>query len=334
MPRFPGLRVPHAAMLLLGAAALTACAPYRGTEQEVTFRSSDGTELHGSLVMPREAAEPVPAVVLLHGAEAATRSMVYRMHANLFLERGYAVLLYDKRGAGASGGSREATTFALLADDALAAIEFVRRQRGIDAGRIGLVTASQSGWFAPEVAERAGGLAFMINKVGPCTTWRETVTWEVFNDLMADGVPEASAREQAEIRGRIWRNAIAPTPEETEALATLLAEWAGREDSQLPATLPDFSADALADIGYDPAPYLERLQTPALYLYGEDDINVPSARCAERLGELQARGLPVSWHVFPDAGHELGGVGIRGYQFTSGYADLLTRFADAHVPGR
>ncbi len=94
-------------VLLLIVAILIGCASLRGPSVEVNFRSSDGVELAGTLVIPKQAALPAPAVVLLHGAEAATRNFASRMHANIFLKRGIAVLLYDKRGAGKSGGDHD-----------------------------------------------------------------------------------------------------------------------------------------------------------------------------------------------------------------------------------
>jgi len=68
-----------------------------------------------------------------------------------------------------------------------------------------------------------------------------------------------------------------------------------------------------------------------LYIYGSEDVNIPTAQCVKRLIDLRNAGKPVSFHVFEDEGHELGGVGIFGYQFVEGYSELLGDFAERHV---
>ncbi len=324
------MKTPAISLLFLFT-LLSGCATYSGTTRDVQFESSDGVGLAGTLLLPEQGDGPFPGVVLLHGAEAATRSMAYRMHANLLAERGLAVLLYDKRGAGESEGSHNDASYSDFIEDALAAISFARSLDEIDPTRVGVVAASQSGWFTPEIAERAGDLSFVINKVGSSLSVRETVAWELENDFVADGVAEESAKEQTNIYRRIWAYRLQPTMPEKEALEALLAEWVGREDSQLPTQLERPDPDYLADIGYDPGPYLERTVTPMFYVYGAQDINIPTRASVVRLTELASRQIPVSWYVFEDEGHELGGV--RGfppmYRFADGYAKLLGDFAEA-----
>lgn len=319
------------------ALLLAGCNSFAGTTEEVAFQGEDGITLQATLVKPRTAAEPVPAIVLLSGAEKATRDrMIYKKTGNVFLRRGIAVLVYDKRGAGDSGGDYESTTYAQLVGDAVGAVRLLQERPDIDSDRIGLFGASESGWLTPEINERSGGLAFIINKVGAPLSVRETVAWEVYNDLMADGVPEASAREQTEVYRRIWEYRIAPSAVEHQALESMLDEWTGRPHSQLPTELTEVTADYVSDISYDPTPFLERMTTPTLYLYGTEDINIPSARSVQRLEQLAAVGRPVSWHVFEGEGHELGGFRLSalGYAFADGYAGMIGDFAARHVRRR
>ncbi|NNE71449.1 MAG: hypothetical protein HKN29_13955 [Rhodothermales bacterium] len=319
---------------LLGLVGLlTGCGSYAGTVEDLRFTGDGGITLQASLIKP-EGAGPWPAIVLLSGAELATRDrMIYRKTGNVFLERGLAVLVYDKRGAGDSGGDPENTTYAQLVGDAVGAIDLLRQQPEIDSERIGVLGVSESGWLTPEINERVGGLAFVINKSGAPLSVRETVAWEVYNDLMADGVEEASAREQTEVYRRLWEYRIAPTDAERVALRQTLDQWEHQPDSQLPTEIREVDADYVADISYDPTPFLERMTTPTLYLYGTEDINIPSAASVVRLDELIADGRPISYHVFPGEGHELGGFRLStlGYEFVDGYADLIGDFAERHT---
>lgn len=329
------LRTTTATAALLAVAALIGCAPLGGRTVEVTFKSRDGVALAGTLALPRGARGPVPAIILLHGAEAATRGFAYRMHANIFLDRGMAVLIYDKRGAGESGGDHESATFAQLIEDGLAAVRFLRARKEIDPLRLGLVGASQSGWITPEIAERAGDIAFIINKVGPCSSWRETVEWEVYHEIRKErGVTDESARQQAALYERIWAYHVSPSADERTALEAILDKWALRKDSHLPTELEPPRPARLEHMAYDPTPFLERGTPPILYVYGSEDVNVPTADCVERLTRLRREGKLVSFHVFEGAGHELGGVGLTGYNFVKGYADLLGDFAEKYVGGR
>ncbi len=313
------------------------CADYQGDSEEVSFLSADGTTLRGTLVFPESAGnERRPAIILLHGAERAERTrFVYPMLANVFLQRGFAVLVYDKRGAGESGGNFETNTFEQLIADAVAAIELLRRRDNIDPARIGLFGASQSGWYTPEIAARAGRIAFIINKVGPAISWRDNVAWEVYNDFQADGVDAGSACEQTEIVRRIWDYQLAPSEAERIALEQVLAAWATREDSRLPVELEPASPTEAAIMRYDPAPFLESLSVPTLYLYASGDVNVPAADNVARLQQLESLGRPVSYHVFEGGDHELAAIGLMPpwYRFLDGYAEMIGAFALRHTGG-
>ena len=312
----------------------TGCVSLRADTEEVSFRGAGDVVLRGTLALPKGAASPVPGVVVLHGAERATKKgMAYKMHANVFLERGMAVLLYDKRGVGESGGSYEESTYAQLIGDGVAAVARLREHPLVDASRIGLLGTSESGWLTPEIAERSGDIAFVINKVGASVSVRETVAWEVYNELLADGVAEESAREQMKIYRRLWAYRISPAPEERVALEEALALWANRRDSRLPTELVAQSESYVEDLSYDPTPFLERVTIPMLYVYGRADINIPTEICVSRLKELAAAGRPVTFHVFEDEGHELGGPSPRPpfYRLPDGYPELLGDFAARHM---
>ena len=80
--------------------------------------------------------------------------------SHLFAARGFAVLSYDKRGAGKSTGNLGAASFEDLADDAVAVSKFLPARTDIAANQIGFWGQSQGGWIAP----LAG--AFIVCKVG------------------------------------------------------------------------------------------------------------------------------------------------------------------------
>lgn len=323
------LLIPVPAALLLSG-----CVSFDGDSEDVSFQGAGGIRLQATLLTPPDSDESVlPAIVLLHGAEKATRKrLVYKLTANVFTERGFAVLVYDKRGAGESEGDHDSSTYAQLVEDAIAAVQFLRRHPRVDSDRVGILGISESGWLTPEIAERSGS-AFVINKVGSPLSVRDTVAWEVYNEMLDDGVAEDSAREQTDIYRRIFEYRVSPDADERVAIDEVLARWSQRDDSQLPAKLKDVSASYIADISYDPTPFLERLDIPMLYLFGRHDVNIPTTQSIKRLAELAEQGKPFRTFVFEDEGHELGGFTPWPplYKFADRYATLIGNFAEKNA---
>ena len=319
----------------VAAIAFVGCVSFDGTTEEISFRGGGDIQLQGVLVLPEDASPPYPAIVLLHGAEKSTSDNPNKkMTANIFLERGIAVLSYDKRGVGDSEGDYESTMYSQLVDDAVAAVEFLRQRPDIDNANIGVHGVSESGWITPEVNDRLGGVAYVINKVGSPLSVRETVAWERYNELLDEGISEQSASEQVEVYRAIWDYRVAPSEDKWIAVHQQLSEWAEREDSQLPTELKrEVSAEYLANIRYDPTPFLERLETPMLYIYGSEDINIPTEWSVVRLNELSAGGKPVTSYVFEEAGHEIGGLKPYPpfYAFEEGYEALIGSFAVENI---
>src|SRR5213593_4841510 len=103
-----------AAALAAGAASALAKTPF--TTQAGTQAMDDGVQIAWTLREP-EGAAPAggwPAVIVLHGL-AGTKETVSAI-AEFFASEGYAVLAYDARGHGASGGNVELASAREVAD--------------------------------------------------------------------------------------------------------------------------------------------------------------------------------------------------------------------------
>ncbi len=133
----------------------------------VTFQNGEVT-LAGNLFVP-VGEGPFPAVVIIHGSGKETaRDLV--LHSWFFVQHGFVVLTYDKRGVGESSGSYQRVVpknseavLGELAGDALAGVEFLKNHNKIDPNRIGLFGLSQGGWIAPLAAY----VALMMDKYPP-----------------------------------------------------------------------------------------------------------------------------------------------------------------------
>jgi hypothetical protein len=130
-------------------------------EQPSEFRS-EGVTLAGTLLLPRTPGRR-PAVVLVHGSREGDRYGAL-MHAAFLLRHGVALLAYDKRGVGGSGGDWRTASIPQLAGDAEQAVQWLKSRAEIDPGQIGVLGLSEGGWVAPLAATRSGDVAFVSKR--------------------------------------------------------------------------------------------------------------------------------------------------------------------------
>lgn len=109
--------------------------------EDVTFLSADGTRLAGWFI-PAVDTTPSPGVVLSHGWSRSRAELL--PHADILHRAGFAVLLFDYRHRGESGGA--AITLGLRErDDLRAAIDTLTARREVDPARVGVFGMSMGG---------------------------------------------------------------------------------------------------------------------------------------------------------------------------------------------
>ncbi len=122
--------------------ALAAPAAAQDAPQRVEITAADGVTLVADWSVPGGAAEPRPAVILMHmlgSARGAFRSTL----VPVLLDAGYATLSIDFRGHGQSGGKRGSPgDWDLTEEDVYAWLAWLRAQPGVDPERISLVGGS------------------------------------------------------------------------------------------------------------------------------------------------------------------------------------------------
>lgn len=156
--------------------------------ETVTYTSSDGVTLTGLLTLPITPG-PHPAIVISHGSERGERNDFFREEMRTFLaSQGIVALTYDKRGVGDSGGTyREAATeenLALLAQDVLASVAYLKARPEVDGSKIGLIGSSQAGWVFPLAASQAEDVAYFVLLSGPVVS---TGTERAYSELTNNG---------------------------------------------------------------------------------------------------------------------------------------------------
>ena len=232
---------------------------------EVRFRSG-GATLSGTLTIPPGAGKHA-AVAFVHGSGRTVRAYLPDLSA-LLLRHGVAVLNYDKRGIGQSGGSYPGEsptdgTIDTLARDAEAAARFLAGQPEIDRTRVGLAGHSQAGWIAPLAGSREPAIRFLVLFSGPAVTADEN---DVFQDLTGQGERVAQLSDAA-------------------IDAEVLRRGPG---------------------GVDPIPWIRRLNIPALWLYGDRDRHIPPRLSGRLLDPIAAEsGRDFTVVSYPNANHAL-----------------------------
>jgi dipeptidyl aminopeptidase/acylaminoacyl peptidase len=105
--------------------------------ESVTF-SNNNVTLAGTLYLP-EKVGPHPALVVYHSASGPLRNHPAYQHLITELPpTGFAVLVFDRRGSGASTGDFNTATFQDLAMDGIAGISYLKKRKDIDPTRIGV----------------------------------------------------------------------------------------------------------------------------------------------------------------------------------------------------
>lgn len=126
--------------------------------------NSEGADLSGWVYVP-DSKPPWPLVVMAHGF-SATRHMTADKYAEVFRAAGLAVLLYDHRGFGDSGGEpRQQINPWIQARGYRDAISYGRSLEGVDASRVAIWGDSFSGSVALAVAAIDGRVAALVVQV-------------------------------------------------------------------------------------------------------------------------------------------------------------------------
>jgi uncharacterized protein len=222
--------------------------------------------LEGLLQIPTNASAKHPLVVFIHGSGKGTRYEYSDMFTT-FLQKGYAIFSYDKRGVGKSGGEYNGVgpknspmMIPLLASDAYEAIEVLKKRPEIDSSVVILIGASQAGWIIPVVAAMSKPVAHYIIMYGPTVSVGEEIYYSRFAE---EG---NGSMENAE---------------------KMLAGYSGLK-------------------GFDPLPYINQLNQKGLWIFGGEDHSIPAKKSIQILDSVNKLSKkPYTIKLYQKAGHGL-----------------------------
>ena len=262
-------------------------------ERDVTVGGADWP-LPGTLTMP--AATPsAPAVVLVHGSgpndrdETIGPNKPFRDLAHGLASQGIAVLRYDKRTRVHAARMKGSTTFTVkeeVIDDALAAVELLRKEPGIDASRIVVLGHSLGGMLVPRIAAADSRIAGFIVMAGAAKSLEDAIMAQMLYLSNADGTVSPDEQKALDDVQKFVDTIRALTPA-----------------TAVPGNIGGAPASYWIDLkGYDPPAVARAITRPMLVLQGERDYQVPLEDFARWKSALSSRSQ-VTLRSYPALNH-------------------------------
>lgn len=269
--------------------------PYK--QEEVTFiNPKAGDRLAGTLTIPANG-KISKVVILITGSGPQNRNEELFNHrpflvwSDWLTRRGVAVLRYDDRGIAKSTGDFTGATTADFADDAEAAVNYLRSRTDLKNAAIGLMGHSEGGIIAPMVASRNKAVKFVVLLAGPGISSEQLMQKQSADQMQLLGAPEKAITQALASNDKIYKlikqNQNLPTAEFKVKADTLLYQIA-RAFS--PGTMGNQTADEFVKaksasivspwfryfMTLNPDDYLKKVTCPLLAINGTLDKQVNS----------------------------------------------------------
>ncbi|MDR2968821.1 MAG: alpha/beta hydrolase [Tannerellaceae bacterium] len=286
--------------------------PYPYKEEEVTFQNSGaGIKLSGTLTLPNGNGT-FPAVILVTGSGSQNRDEEMMGHkpflviADYLTRRGIAVLRYDDRGVGRSEGDFEKAFISDFADDAAAAIAFLKSRKEIDPKKTGAIGHSEGGAVVTLLAAKQIP-SFIITLAGVGVAGREVLRSQREAIFKASGAQQnyidSYNATMAKAEDMLLAASNFDQADMEQQLKTLFAQTplAGQEKTVLKQlSMPVFRSLLL----FDPAVCFKEIRCPVLALNGAKDLQVVPSLNLEGFRKITTNGnKQVTVREYPGLNH-------------------------------
>jgi dipeptidyl aminopeptidase/acylaminoacyl peptidase len=239
-----------------------------GAVRDIRFKSKDGTEIHGVLVLPPgyQSGRKYPTILWLHGGPHGqdAHELVLRvtpgLERQLLAAAGYVVLGINYRG---SSGRGAAFSRAIVAD-----------------------------WGHKEVEDVLAGADYVVARGIADPAWLGIGGWS-YGGILTDYTLASDRRFKAAIAGASSGNQL-----EMYGTDQYAVQW----NSEIGA--PWQHSALYLRLSY-PLLHADRIHTPTLFLGGDKDFNVPLAGGEQMYFALRTLGVPTQLIVYPGQFHTL-----------------------------
>lgn len=281
-----------ASFLLLGFAGF---AQSRYISKDVIIQN-DSISLAGTLSMPLSG-KPDKAIIIVSGTGKQDRDGTMAGHkifaeiADYLANRNIAVLRTDDRGTGMSTGKYEYATTDDFASDLLAEVSFLKKQKGINFKRIGVLGHSEGGAVISIAASKSSDIKFLVSMAGLATNGYESLI-EQNEAIVASGPQTDMDKKRSNEINSIMFKAVYEHAN-SDSLVSILnrtyLDWKVKDDSVFKASgiqfdhfrFPIYSYANYAAgpwyrffVKYNAEETIAKVRVPILALNGDKDVFV------------------------------------------------------------
>lgn len=328
--------------------------------EETVIFFNGSNKFEGTLTLPnRSQGGKYPALVLITGSGAQTRDeevagfKVFKVLAEHFTKNGIVVLRYDDRNTGNSVGiSIDSSTTADFADDAISAVEYLKKRYDINPNLIGILGHSEGGIVASIAASKCEDIAFVISMAGTGVPGKDIILEQTKLIQQVSKVDTFDIQVTEKFLQRMIETSIADTG--WEELSFDLKVKFEEEYDKLPDDVKSFyqSKENFVEkmvynqvntfksrwmkffLTYNPVESLKQVKCPVLLLFGGKDLQVPYYQNEKPMLEAlqEAKNNDVTSKIFWEANHlfQKAETGLPSEyknlekKFTDGFLDFVT----------
>ncbi|TVY11068.1 alpha/beta hydrolase family protein [Paenibacillus cremeus] len=268
--------------------------------EQVTVVADAAYPLEGILTLPDSLADKVPAVVLVHGSgpldkdETIRATKLFRDLADGLAKEGIATLRYDKRTftygkqiVQEFGG--RLTVEEEVIQDAMLAVQMLKKDPRVDAGRVFLLGHSLGGTLAPRIDAEGGDLAGLVLLAGTPRTLEEVIL-----DQNEDAIKQLEPSQQ-----EVARTQVKELQDKFDAIAGMTEEIA-----QQTILIGNVYAWYLKEMKQHPVEkYLVQTTKPILVIQGDKDVQVSIEKDFNRYREKLKDHPNATFKLYPGLNH-------------------------------
>ena len=265
--------------------------PYAYISEDVTFKNNiDDVTLSGTLSLPDNNGK-FPAVILVTGSGPQNRDQEIAGHkpflviSDYLVKKGIAVLRYDDRGFGKSSGDFSSADSFDFAQDAIAAVNFLKNRNQIDSNKIGVIGHSEGGLIAPIASNISESINFMVLMAAPSSSGDKILLDQIRLQKNFTGLSETELETELKTSKKVF-DIIKNTRNEVkmiEKLKSYLKESINKNEIPSHMTIDEFveiQSKAMTSkwmqffLKHNPVDELKKIEVPVLAINGTKDVQV------------------------------------------------------------
>ncbi len=269
--------------------------PFPYTVDTVSFiNKKDSIRLEGIITHPIDTNKKFPAVLLLSGTgphdrdETMYRHKPFLVLGDYLTRNGFAVLRYDDRGVGGSSGNYYNSSVLDFAEDAKAAINYMKSLSFIDTSNIGIIGFGEGGVVGTIVASDYDHCNYLILLSTPAMSGKKILFEQIKRIQTKENAPEKEIMRDIEFNKKMIY--IILHTQKTEVITKKLKDLYFNyiktlsEDERMKPKynrrvfekqLKIYSSPWFKNyLRFNPLKYFLKLSCNTLVLYGENDLQI------------------------------------------------------------